>query len=196
MTSTPDPIAAIERFSNSHNANGLGFSNGVIADENGHYVLHSDYQDLARKVDAIKRDRSAAEADVLVERRRQVEAEGWSSEHDDTHDKGELAGAAACYALHGVGYVAPSHYPPRKVYTAVAAARESVSEKDSALTREAIRMALGEPKAPSKWPWDAAWWKPTDRRRDLVKAAALLIAEIERIDRARSLTKGENDAQG
>lgn len=36
----------------------------------------------------------------------------------------------------------------------------------------------------SLWPWDAAWWKPTNPRRDLVKAAALIAAEIERIDRA------------
>lgn len=35
----------------------------------------------------------------------------------------------------------------------------------------------------SIWPWDAAWWKPTDARRNLVKAAALLLAEIERLDR-------------
>lgn len=34
------------------------------------------------------------------------------------------------------------------------------------------------------WPWDKSWWKPsTDQRKNLVKAAALLIAEIERIDR-------------
>lgn len=36
------------------------------------------------------------------------------------------------------------------------------------------------------WPatWDGRWWKPSpDRRRNLVKAAALLVAEIERIDR-------------
>lgn len=36
------------------------------------------------------------------------------------------------------------------------------------------------------WPatWDDRWWKPSpDRRRNLVKAAALLVAEIERIDR-------------
>lgn len=41
--------------------------------------------------------------------------------------------------------------------------------------------------APTEWPWSAKWWKPTDPRdprRDLVKAAALIIAEIERIDRA------------
>lgn len=34
------------------------------------------------------------------------------------------------------------------------------------------------------WPWDTAWWKPTDARRDLVKAGALIVAEIERLDRA------------
>lgn len=34
-----------------------------------------------------------------------------------------------------------------------------------------------------EWPWDDKWWKPTDRRRDLVKAAALIVAEIERLDR-------------
>lgn len=35
------------------------------------------------------------------------------------------------------------------------------------------------------WPWDINWWKPKpeDRRRELVKAAALLVAEIDRIDR-------------
>ena len=38
--------------------------------------------------------------------------------------------------------------------------------------------------APQEWPWDAKWWKPTDRRRNLVKAGALIVAEIERLDRA------------
>jgi len=35
------------------------------------------------------------------------------------------------------------------------------------------------------WPWHRAWWKPTTPRRNLVKAAALIIAEIERIDRCQ-----------
>jgi hypothetical protein len=38
-------------------------------------------------------------------------------------------------------------------------------------------------RAPDLWPWDPAWFKPTHYRRDLVKATALLIAEIERLDR-------------
>jgi hypothetical protein len=38
-----------------------------------------------------------------------------------------------------------------------------------------------------RWPWSLAWWKPTNRRRDLVKVGALILAEIERIDRARAI---------
>ena len=34
------------------------------------------------------------------------------------------------------------------------------------------------------WPWSALWWKPTTRRRNLVKAGAMIVAEIERLDRA------------
>ena len=36
------------------------------------------------------------------------------------------------------------------------------------------------------WPWDWKWWKPTTQRRNLVKAAALIIAAIEQIDRKES----------
>jgi hypothetical protein len=36
------------------------------------------------------------------------------------------------------------------------------------------------------WPWADKDWKPKDRRRDLIRAAALIVAEIERLDRATS----------
>jgi hypothetical protein len=38
--------------------------------------------------------------------------------------------------------------------------------------------------APYIWPWEKSWWKPRDARANYVRAAALLLAEIERIDRA------------
>lgn len=86
--------------------------------------------------------------DVLTERRRQVEGEGMTTAHDDTHVNGELAGAAACYAL-----MATKHW--------------------------GVRPAIDQ-----FWPWARSWWKPAPSVRSmLVKAAALLIAEIERIDR-------------
>lgn len=37
------------------------------------------------------------------------------------------------------------------------------------------------------WPWDRKWWKPGDNRRNLVKAGALIIAEIQRMDREAGL---------
>jgi hypothetical protein len=40
---------------------------------------------------------------------------------------------------------------------------------------------------PGFWLWEKKWWKPSSPRKDLVKAAALLIAEIDRIDTAEAL---------
>ena len=40
--------------------------------------------------------------DVIArERQRQIEREGWTPEHDDEHTRGELVGAAMCYASYG-----------------------------------------------------------------------------------------------
>lgn len=37
---------------------------------------------------------------------------------------------------------------------------------------------------PPQWPWDASWWKPSpDPIRNLVKAGALIAAEIDRLQR-------------
>lgn len=96
---------------------------------------------------ADKHDSTAAARDVLAERGRQVEAEGWTPEHDDKHGNGEMALAAGCYAANAGG-------------------------------------AAWADEVPSFFPWTQAWWKPTTPRRDLVKAGALILAEIERIDRA------------
>lgn len=59
------------------------------------------------------------------------------------------------------------------------------------LAAAASGYALGSTKAyqssgcprPPYWPWSPRWWKPGDPRKMLVKAGALILAEIERIDR-------------
>ncbi len=38
--------------------------------------------------------------------------------------------------------------------------------------------------APAIWPFVAKWWKPRDARSNYVRAGALILAEIERLDRA------------
>jgi hypothetical protein len=65
---------------------------------------------------------------------------------------------------------------------------------DGRLARAAVcyAMSAGRPfyttlSKPPWWPFAITWWKPTSRRRDLIKAAALIVAEIERLDRAAAL---------
>lgn len=41
------------------------------------------------------------------------------------------------------------------------------------------------------WPFEGAWLKPSDtRRRDLVKGGALILADIERLDRTEARKTG------
>lgn len=54
------------------------------------------------------------------------------------------------------------------------------SHTDNELSRAAACYCIGNL---AYWPWDLDWWKPTDHRGNLIKAAALCIAEIERLDR-------------
>jgi len=56
-------------------------------------------------------NQSQAEIDIRAERERQKAIEGWTSEHDDEHDKGELARAADAYCgVWDVGKV-PREWP-------------------------------------------------------------------------------------
>lgn len=75
-------------------------------------------------------------------------------------------------------------------------------ERDDAYARGELAQAAGcyalgpklvpidgrcaESARPAWWPWDRAWWKPRGRRADLVRAGALILAEIERLDRAEA----------
>lgn len=97
--------------------------------------------------------------DVINERQRQINQEFYSTENDDEYEQNELLRAAVCYAENVVrrGWVFDSNFGP-DVYR--------------------------EEEVPDLWPWDLDFWKPKNPRRDLVRAAALIIAEIERIDRS------------
>lgn len=88
-------------------------------------------------------------SDVLAERKRQMEVEDWTPDHDDDHHCFELSLAAACYAV-------------------------------GALDSRALQFSNGN----EVCPWDFDQYKPKDQRFNLVRAAALLLAEIERLDRA------------
>ena len=98
---------------------------------------------------------------IEAERERQIAEEGYDSDHDADHDGGELSDAAACYACAA-----------------------------SAMIRGASAEELCEPIIDGydwmlMWPFDAEWFKlkPDDPIRNLVKAGALLAAEIDRLQR-------------
>lgn len=94
---------------------------------------------------------SDALRDIATERRRQIEVEGWTPEHDDEHKGGGMAFAAACYAVMAAGHAKTSFFV----------------------------VSLW------KWTgWSNDWLKPKNPRADLVRAGALIVAEIERLDRA------------
>jgi hypothetical protein len=114
------------------------------------YVLRRAFEFLH-----IRRPLSAFMQAVVAERYRQIEQEGWSYDHDDEHDVGELARAGACYAR---------------------CAGQPIGSGDPVLNHGYLSM---------EWPWSSEWWKPAGFRRDLVKAAALILAEGEKFDRSR-----------
>lgn len=99
--------------------------------------------------------------EIAHERARQVAIEGWTPEHDDEHLDGSLADAAACYAATSMIYRLHESSRPKYISTK-------------------IYMPA--------WPrsWAREWFKPKDRRRDLIRAGALIVAEIERLDRLAS----------
>ena len=103
--------------------------------------------------------------EIASERRRQIEVEGWTDEHDDGHSSGELALAGAAYAF--LACLVPSE-------------REAQSRSLYGLNRGFHSLLV------DLWPgcWDLHWCKPKDQRHDLIHACALIVAEIERLDRA------------
>lgn len=96
---------------------------------------------------------------IAAERQRQISQEGWTPEHDDKHDCNQMARAAEAYVYHyrSLGWM---HEP--------------------ALGKESEYLAQSPPEM---WPWDEKWWKPKDPLSDLVKAGALIAAEIDRLQR-------------
>lgn len=137
-------------------------------------ALEVDYHSLCVAMAHIKRQEARiarlqngitnASADVLAERKRQVEEEGWTPAHDDTHVNDEIAALATFYAM-----------PP--------------GARAWPFTGSGYGDTLGDAILP-----DGGWYaRAGDRRRDLVKAGALILAEIERIDRAAAKRSKENE---
>lgn len=134
----------------------LGFEDGEKHAAEGLADAQSQAFTYKRILDELSEKKiTPAVIDVIKERRRQVKAEGWTPEHDDAHTDSSLALAAGSYC-------------------------ESAARPRILSRKPGAAFAI-----PKLWPlsWSRDWWKPKSPREDLVRAGALIIAEIERIDR-------------
>lgn len=114
-----------------------------------------DWEDIATEKGWLNPEmESRAIMDVFRERHRHGHGEGFTPAGDDRYTDFQLAKAAVCYA-------------------------QVATYKDKT-RKDAAKRTF----SPGNWPWSLDWWKPKDRRSDLVRAASLIIAEIERLDRA------------
>ena len=114
-------------------------------------------------------DNAATGAELIAaERQRQIDAEGWSPEHDDGHTLGEMAAAGACYALLGTRW-------------------KDSSILGSQLVRHILWPWEDEWFKPTEYPEPPFTADVhVDRHvRDLTKAGALIAAEIDRLQRTR-----------
>jgi len=103
---------------------------------------------------------------IVLERRRQIQQEGWSLEHDDTLVDNQLAWAAICYAA------------PERVYTL----EQGVTPKDPVISfmdpwPEGLDPAFDKRPSYKRTP------STKKRIRSLEKAGALIAAEIDRLKR-------------
>ena len=137
----------------------LDFAEWYLENENSYYgsiiSIYNAWVELGKPLACSENKLVNGFTLVLNERKRQINEEGYSKEHDKKHTDGSIAAAAACYAL-----------PYRKPATeTIGVYKERILDY------------------PEMWPWDVKYWKPTpsDRIKELVKAGALIVAEIDRL---------------
>lgn len=125
-------------------------------DENPDDAFADSWMDAATEAGWIDpEDFSAGAMDIVEERVRQEEAEGYTPDGDDIYSCGELLAAALAYGISAF----PADYFNDPY-------NDDVTEMMQHL-----------------WPWGDINWKPRDKRSDLVRAGALIAAEIDRLDR-------------
>ena len=109
---------------------------------------------------------------IAGERKRQIEKEGWSSDHDDEHVEGQMAWAAICYIA------------PARVYRKGGFSFFDPWAWDKEWDKRLKYGKKGDDELP-----DPKTYAPEQRLDLLVKAGALIAAEIDRLNRLKERQK-------
>ena len=101
---------------------------------------------------------------IAIERNHQIKDEGYTTEHDDHNCSADMAVAGACYVLDMASKWSGQHATWQNHYE-----------------EEALLL----------WPCEKTQWNPTpdDPIRQLVKAGALIAAEIDRLDGVKHIVR-------
>lgn len=114
---------------------------------------------------------------IAAERERQITVEGWTANHDDQHRAGGLAMAAVCYAA------------PKRIFVRSLGKNGSVGFSDpwpwdDSVDKRTKTKAILDSRKFGEIP-DPKDYTPEERLDMLVKAGALIAAEIDRLLREK-----------
>jgi len=144
---------SLKRHGQGFEPNPLPWEETVIMTSGG----KSEYRSIASNHHESGAAKTGVEL-IAAERERQIIKEGWSAAHDDMYHSGELVDAAVAYAQ--------------------AAAEQARGESIEYLKGLIVGMRG------IRWPWEDEYWRPSeDPLRNLIKAGALIAAEIDRLSR-------------
>lgn len=124
----------------------------------GYYAKSEALKSILQFIEPLQETKKTGVELVADERQRQIEKEGWTAEHDAEHVCGELTDAAVMYAIRG--------YWKKRIDPMIV----GIDEMPGIMWPFSM-----ESFKPSNEPW------PDGRIRDLVKAGALIAAEIDRL---------------
>lgn len=100
---------------------------------------------------------------IAEERKRQIEIEGYTDDHDLKHNPREFVHAAETYLMSSDLTLHSKEFGPS----------DNWHQTNEPFYRNEIERS---------WPWEQESFKPTSDIRDLIKAGALIAAAIDRLN--------------
>lgn len=167
----PQPPAPWERVTrqqvapNAETAVDVAIALGVgLSDRRTGWIEQQSGRVLVTVSGIVDASRQSGAALIARERSRQIAEEGYTPEFDRAYEGLQLTWAALAYVENAIQHV----LEPKSGW---------LNETDP---------------VPAYWPWSVETWKPNGYIDDLVRAGALLAAELDRILAVESIRDGES----
>ena len=136
-----------------------------IEEERPKSFWQEKYEELREKYDQLLKSKDVKSGIELIaeERKRQIEFEGYTPQHDFEHTASEMISAAQAYLHSADLHILSESFDPS----------DSWHKTNEPFYWNEVK---------KYWPWDEKSFKPTTTLRDLVKAGAVIAAVIDRLN--------------